>query len=233
MRSSLIAGLVLLPGIASAHIHLTFPTPRTDVPTGDQKIEHCGTPNWVRAQHPDRTSTFLPGQTITVTWLETINHPGYYRVAFQPNGETFRIPPAGNGPPAGFPDENLTGQTDPGGTGSLILADRVADGTLSAQITFPNMECANCTLQLIQVMTDKAPYTVDANSDDLYFKCADITLSASAPDAGPQPTVDAGADPDAGNGNNGGGAEGGGCSTGAGAGLAVAAMLAGLRRRRR
>src|SRR5687767_5344915 len=43
-------------------------------------------------------------------------------------------------------------------------------------ITLPNMTCENCTLQLIQLMTDKPPYTVDATSDDIYFQCADIAL---------------------------------------------------------
>lgn len=245
MRIPFALGLVLLPTTAAAHIHLTFPTPRTDAPTGDQKVEHCGTTNWVRADHPDRTSVFAPGSTITVTWLETINHPGYYRIAVQPNGETFGIPPAAPGRckgnincPAGvtdcdFPTVSQEG-TDPA-NGSIVLVDRIADGMLSAQVTLPNIECTNCTLQLIQVMTDKCPYTTDALSDDLYFKCADITLSASAPDAGPQPTPDAGAPPDdAGNGNNNGNdVGGGGCSTGAGAGLAAIAALAGLRRRKR
>ena len=232
MRLLTVLAVTLAPATALAHINLTFPMPRTESAVGDQKTAHCGTINWVRADHPDRTNVFPPGATITVTWQETINHPGYYRISFQPNGEVFRFPAPGAGA-GGFPTENLTGMTDPDGTGSMILEDRIADGMLSKDVTLPNMECANCTLQLIQVMTDKAPYTNNAGGNDLYYKCADITLSAGAPDAGPQPGVDAGADPDAGNNNNPGGAGGGGCSTSAGAGLAVAAMLAGLRRKRR
>jgi hypothetical protein len=233
MRALLAAGLLVAPSLASAHIHLTFPTPRTDSQVGDQKTAHCGTVNWVRADHADRTTVLPPGATITVTWLETINHPGYYRIAFQPDGEVFGIPaesngPTGNGQPSNFPTEDRTGMTDPA-NGSIVLADRIADGTLSLEVTLPNMECTNCTLQLIQVMTDKPPYTPNPSGNDLYYKCADITLSAGAPDPDPNPGNDAGPDPDPG---GGGGGAGGGCSVGGGAGLLAALALLGLRRRR-
>src|SRR5687768_12996314 len=125
-----LGGALLVPSIAAAHIHLTYPLHHTDSLTGDQKSEHCGTPGWDRAAHPDRTTVLLPGATITVTWLETINHPGHYRIAFQPDGQLFTRPPAGDGPPAGFPSLDQTGQTMP--DGSIILADFIADGTLSA-----------------------------------------------------------------------------------------------------
>ena len=221
--------------MASAHIHMTSPRHRTDAPTGDQKEEHCGTPGWVRASHPDRIAYFLPGATVTVTWDETIQHPGYFRISFQPDGEVFRIPLCGGGgagPDCGlnFPDENLTGQTDPGGSGSLILADQILDGTLSTQVTLPNMECSNCTLQLIQVMTDKPPYTRDALSDDIYFNCADVVLSNSPPpDAGP----DGGGGNPAADADPGGGGTTGGCSTGGGSsGILTALSLVCLFRRR-
>jgi hypothetical protein len=55
-------------------------------------------------------------------------------------------------------------------------------------ITLPNIECTNCTLQLTQMMTDKPPYTTALTSDDIYYQCADLVLSASAP----PPMVDAG-----------------------------------------
>ncbi|MCW5804500.1 MAG: lytic polysaccharide monooxygenase [Deltaproteobacteria bacterium] len=230
MRNVLTSLLLLFAASeATAHIHLTNPKARTDSLTGDQKDQHCGVIGQTR--NPARVTTYRPGETITVTWMETINHPGHFRIAFQPSGDTFGIPPAGNGPPSGFPSLDQTGQTD--GAGALILKDFIADGTLSTDITFPNMECDNCTLQFIQVMTDKPPYTVDANSDDVYFNCADITLSNAAPpavDGAPaQPGTDAGpngpgsADPT------------GGCATHGGAGgliVAAAAALVFVRRRR-
>lgn len=214
-------------GLAEAHIHLTNPLSRTDLPTGDQKEQHCGVLNQQRTM---RVTTYRPGQTITVTWQETINHPGHFRIAFQPNGDIFGIPKPGAGA-GGFPDDDLTGETD-ADNGSIVLKDMILDGTLQAEITLPNMECSNCTLQFIQVMTDKPPYTTDPASDDIYFNCADIVLAADAPDAGPSGGDDAGT----GSGSNTNNGElGGGCSTGGGAGGMVALALlglVGLRRRR-
>ncbi len=237
MRSVLVVALLGLPAVAHAHIHLEVPLSRTDDSVGNpQKNQHCGT---AVAGRTARVTTYLPGATIMVRWAETIQHPGYFRIAFQPEGEVFRIPAASNGqavvggvPQASnFPTEDMTGMVD-AGTGSMILKDRIPDGTLMTMITLPNMECANCTLQFIQMMTNAPPYTIDAASDDIYFNCADITLAANAPDAGVQALPDAsieepinpGFDP---------GRVSGGCSTGGLAGWPAALALAGLAGRRR
>lgn len=236
---SLVA-VVCLVSSASAHIHLTNPLSRTDNVQGDpQKNGHCGDPAYSRAANPTRTTEMPPGATITVTWAETINHPGHFRIAFQPNGDTFSLPPVGtavgNYPSAA---EDQTGMVD-GPTGTMILADIIPDGTLSKQITLPNMECTNCTLQFIQVMTNNPPYQpAITNQNDLYFNCADITLKAGAtmpPD--PMPVDDAGVGgDDAGTGAVGGPNEvTGGCSTSGSSTTALfgLALLVGLRRRRR
>lgn len=245
MRLLLASVLVVCPLTASAHIHLTSPMARTDSETGDQKDQHCGVAGQART---NRVTTFRPGETITVTWLEPINHPGYFRIALQPDGAEFGIPAAGPSPndlctnangttvacpvagvPCGMPplDGNEEGASV---GGSIILKDRIPDGMLSTQVTLPNMECTNCTLQFIQVMHDKCPYTTDAASDDIYFNCADIVLSANAggDDAGV-------GGPDAPPGTGGNAQTSGGCSTGGGAGGLVGLALLGLvsRRRRR
>ena len=236
---------ICVPTAASAHIHLTYPLSRTDSLLGDQKAEPCGIAGQVR--NPARVTTLRPGQTITVTWMETVNHPGWFRIAFHPNGASFGIPPASAGLcvrpnmqtvacPVGITDCNFptVNQEGPdGASGSIILKDRIADGTLSLDVTLPNMECDNCTLQLIQVMVDKCPYTTDLASDDIYFNCADLTLSASAPDAGVPP--DAGGNPggpDAGDDGGGGGGGGGGCGGCAGGGGAELRVRARARRTR-
>ncbi len=234
--------LVASPGLASAHIHLLQPKSRTDNPTGDQKQRHCGNNLYNRAANPTRISYFKPGEKIVVRWQETIQHPGWYRISFQPNGETFAYPPPGNAPnangdPSNFPTVNQTGMTD-AATGAIVLLDRIADGPpntiQSAEVTLPNIECSNCTLQFNQFMTDRTTYT-NTDGGAVYFNCADIVLTnnpppAMTPDAGP---VDAG--PDAGNGADGGSLKGG-CSTSGGAGLGALLLVAGAwlgRRRRR
>ncbi|MGH7865891.1 MAG: hypothetical protein ACREQB_12935, partial [Candidatus Binataceae bacterium] len=70
---------------------MTAPIARTDSTTGDQKDQHCGVAGQVRTT---RVTTFQPGETITLSWMEPIDHPGYFRIAFQPNGAEFGVPPA-------------------------------------------------------------------------------------------------------------------------------------------
>ncbi len=233
MRAAFATALTILSfGTADAHIHLTSPLSRTDSLTGDQKAEHCGVTGQGRVA--SRVTVFQPGETITVTWMETINHPGHFRIAFQPDGDTFGIPPAGPGaPPNNFPtlDQDQTGTTD--ATGALILKDFIPDGTSSIQVTLPSIECNNCTLQFIQLMTDKKPYTIEPDSDDIYFNCADITLSTSGPGPTPDagtPGSEAGVDPPESGGESGCCSASNNSPTGVLFGLAVGALL--LRKRR-
>ena len=219
-RAVLVAlAVVLAPSVAAAHIQLTSPTPRSP----SQKDGPCGPLNPTRGTN---VTVFEPGATIEVRWNETINHPGHYRISFDLDGQDFVFPPTATGSTEGMP--NVVKD---------LIADR-AGGAYVETITLPNMACENCTLQLIQVMTDKPPYTVGAASDDLYFQCADIALRPSA-------AVDGGVDaaaagPDAGSDSDGGvGATdlvgGCGCRTSHGqpAGLLLAAAVLGIARRRR
>jgi hypothetical protein len=222
MRRILLALAVLLaPAAVAAHVRILSPTPRSSTML---KGRHCGEAGSPRAN----IAILPPGSQVHLWWEEYIVHPGWYRVSFQQNGDTFEIPPAsggdtGSGAPSNFPTENLTGQVDPG-TGSLILADRIPHFVHSLDLTLPGVECDRCTLQLIQMMTDASPYDSDTS---IYFACVDLVLSASAPDASAGITLG----PDAGTSGN--RAASGGCSAGGGsAGLLVPA-IAGLLRRRR
>jgi uncharacterized protein (TIGR03382 family) len=165
------AGLLSLgvASSASAHIGLTSPKPR---PNGDLKTAPCGT-----APKGAPVATFEPGEMIKVTWDETIQHPGHFRIAIDSDGEDF-------GMMTGFDDIKTDLPFDLG-NGAMVLVDDIADKTgpvfgntpYEQMVELPDMECASCTLQVIQVMTDKPPW---GNGDDLYFECADITLKRKA-----------------------------------------------------
>lgn len=156
---------VLYAGRASAHIALTSPKPRY----ADQKAGPCG--KGTRDARTGNVARFKPGETITVTWRETIGHPGHFRIAFVEDGT------AGLVDPKGFDDRS-------GGPNVLVdgIADKPQNGTYSQVVTLPDVACTNCTLQLIQVMTDKPPY---GDGNDIYYQCADIVLATEEPiDAG-------------------------------------------------
>lgn len=191
---------------AQAHIELLSPAPRTS----EQKAGPCGAAGSVRGP----ALTYQAGETITVEWDETVNHPGHYRLAFSMNGQDF--------PDPNVPDDNFP----------TTLVDQITDkngGLYSQDITFPDMECDNCTLQLIQIMTTNVPY------NSFYYQCSDIVLSNNGTPGGA----------DAGDGGGGGGGGGdpamGGCgcssssrsSTGFGMlTLGLALLLTGRRPRR-
>ena len=77
----------------------------------------------------------------------------------------------------------MPGEATPSGV--VILADNIPDkstASYSQQVTLPAIECANCTIQLIQVMTTNPPPY--AATGDLYFNCADIILKAAGGSTG-------------------------------------------------
>lgn len=215
VASSLVVALISTATIADAHISLTSPKPRYP----DQKEGPCGQGS--SDKRSTNVTTFKPGETITVTWKETIDHPGHFRISFDPNGIKAFVDPKS------FTDLN---------TAPSVLVDGIADkngGTYSQEVTLPDVECDTCTLQVVQVMTDKAPY---GDGNDLYYQCADLVLAK-------------GDDGDAGAGDDAGGSSGtttpastsdsGGCATtsrspGSGAApIAAALALMTLARQRR
>jgi hypothetical protein len=158
---------LLETGTASAHIKLKSPTSRD--PNTELKSAPCGPDVSMRGS---TMTMFTSGQKIMVEWDETIQHPGHYRIAFDSDGQDFPDPTS-------FTDV-ATANKDLG-NGVVVLLDGIADMSgavvgktpYKAEVTLPDIECNNCTLQLIQVMTDKSPY---GNGDDIYHECANLVL---------------------------------------------------------
>lgn len=159
---------LLLTAAASAHIQLGSPEPRY---IDFIKDGPCG---MVGDQRSTKITQFAPGETITVSWKETVNHPSHYRISFDDDGTDGFVDPA-------TIDEYYSNDT--------VLLDDIgdeADLVYSVEVTLPDVECDNCTLQLIQVMHDKPPYVPGTN--DLYYQCADLELVAGGGTTQPSPT---------------------------------------------
>ena len=199
-------------GPAAAHLQVTSPLPRHD----QLKQGPCG--GGADDPRGSVVHSFQPGQTITVVWDEYVDHPGHFRISFDADGQDDFVDPASF--------------TDVSGGPSVLqddIPDREGGGEYSQSVTLPDVECDNCTLQVIQVMTDKAPY---GDGNDLYYQCVDLVLSRAA--TGEATSADASED---------GGEESGcGCSTPAssasfgpvsGSAGMLAVLLLGLRRRGR
>jgi MYXO-CTERM domain-containing protein len=237
--------LLLSAPPADAHLDIDWPA----MAGVNQKAFPCGAIG--QAAAPAKHN-FRPGQTITIRYTETIRHSGNFRVAFAPTLADLDAPiGCGDIRPVG-PDGNMTILADgfnlaasanddimgcPGRVGDRIPTSGVE---YTVEVTLPNAECTDCYLQMIQFMTDKPPLDPDPNltiigqqpalngGNDLYFRCASVTLTndpnvevstdleagGDPPDAGPVGTPDAGggnAGGDAG-GQVGGGPVDGGCA---------------------
>lgn len=153
------AALALFAADAGAHIDMISPVPRHAGGT-EQKAGPCGVAGSVRGTN---ITTFAPGETITVTWNETVPHPGWYRISFDDNGDDGFIDPA---------------SIDDVNNSPTVLLDEITDldglQSYTQEVTLPNIECDNCTLQLIQVMTDKQGDGWGNN--EFYYRCADLVL---------------------------------------------------------
>jgi hypothetical protein len=167
----LLVAALAAPLAAQAHVRLVSPVSRYG---DDMKLGPCGRPGGTRSAN---VTTFAPGETITVVFDELIDHPGHYRIAFDPDGDDDLAPPAWSGtdwvPPAGV----------------AVLQDLIPDaaGGLThgaVAVTLPAAPCDACTLQLIQVMTDKPPFD---GLDDFYYQCADLVLTSTSPPPTPPP----------------------------------------------
>jgi hypothetical protein len=155
---------------ARAHISLDAPKARywqTSTMQGDQnklKVSPCGPSGTdTRTKDASLITTYRPGEKVMVRFRETIQHPGHFEISFDSDGQDFPFP----------------GEAPAANSGVTVLAPNIPDKSsndYSYEVTLPDMECEKCTLQLVQVMTSKAPPY--SKMGDLYFQCADLILKA-------------------------------------------------------
>ena len=166
MLSLLVA--LLVPARAWAHAVMIDPPPRDPDLI---KVEPCGGAGPTPAGAASRTR-LVAGSTITVHFQETVQHPGYFRIAFTNDGLT------------GF-DQH-------------VLVPMIADGDqldYTAEVTLPDTPCDSCSLQLIQCMDGALPPVGECFN---YYSCSDIVLTGPGGGGGAaDASVDAGGGGDA------------------------------------
>jgi MYXO-CTERM domain-containing protein len=195
-RGSLIVGsLCLFTSVAQAHISVDLGgTHKSRYADAGLKGSPCGMAGGKRGTN---IFTYKPGATITVSISETIPHPGYFRVAFDNDGDDGFVTPSGTegamGACAGDPKCG-PGKADYCNNDSVLLDNLDAPGPHSFgtkhtfSVTLPNVECTNCTLQIIQVMNDLNIHGAPYPADDVYYQCIDLVLSKTAMDVMPPAT---------------------------------------------
>jgi hypothetical protein len=223
--------------VAQAHISLER--------AGTHKSRYGDTDNDIKNLPCGRTGgargtniyTYEAGSTIEVEVSEFVSHPGYFRIAFDDDGDDDFEPPASisSEPPSGRP---CMGASDKCGEADYYNNETVLpemdnlgphpDGENNKlwkwQVKLPNKACDNCTLQIIQVMTEafRAPYDPAIGgagaANDIYSTCIDLVLT---------PAPGAAAGDAAGAGGAGGASSAGGpASSGAGGAIGTTAGAA-------
>lgn len=178
---------------ASAHIDLSSPTPR--IPGDNNKVSPCGGGAW----GDSGSITYAPGDVVTLQFNETVPHPGYFRVAIGLNGDAdlpllpeddFELFKSiyNDDPPPATPAE-VVGPVQEGNL--IILRDYhlphgpyecptdTMDGpscAYSVEVTIPEINCAQCTLQLVQMMAEAGRVYPDSG---YYYHCVDITVEGA------------------------------------------------------
>ena len=172
------------PRVAEAHSLLVNPPPLTS--DDNAKSGPCGCYFGAGPEDPNddgtaskcpanyTTTELVAGSQLKVSWKETVNHDGMFRIAIAPKPV--------DGVVKADLDANVLYEKADGNT--------VAGNTITATITVPDEPCAGCTLQLRQFMMGA--------SNPYYWSCAAIKIvpagsTSATTGSGPDPSGAGGA----------------------------------------
>ena len=184
------AAAALGPQFASGHFKLMAPESAIiENNLGDpQKLGPCGgtSANAKGPANPGMPSGIVTkavgGSKLHIKVQETVYHPGHYRISLAVNSRT-ELP--------GDP-EVVTRDTEKGPWSVSaaimnpvkppVLVDglwphnaKMADPVMETDVTLPNINCAKCTLQIVQFM---AEHGRNKDGDFTYHHCADLAITA-------------------------------------------------------
>ena len=173
------------PATLNGHFKLMEPTSwLVEDERGDpQKTGPCGGTNTNWGKPTDVIGKAIGGQKLHVKVLETIYHPGHYRVALAVNSRT-ELPL----------DPEATTVTTEKGPRSVsakiqdppqmpVLADGLwvhtakPEAAFETDVVLPNITCRKCTLQIVQFM---AEHGANNPGNYTYHHCADLQITADA-----------------------------------------------------
>jgi MYXO-CTERM domain-containing protein len=125
-------------------------------------------------------TTFRAGEEITVEWEETIGHPGHFRIAVARDRDDLFVPEVETTNGDGVSGDSISAEIM-----SPVAYPVLADGLFpratvttaqatpfSTTVTLPDEPCEDCTLQVIQFMSQHAP-------GYFYYHCANIRIVAA------------------------------------------------------
>jgi hypothetical protein len=183
---SVIGGLALaaFAPLGIAHFRLIEPASwLQESQLGDpQKMGPCGGTSADAGKPSGAVTPAQGGEKLHIKLQETVFHPGFYRVALAVNSRD-ELPP----------DPEVKTEAGARGPRSVsaaihfppvapILADGLFphtakfDKELDTDVDLPNINCAKCTLQIVEFMASHGPNT---DGDYTYHHCAVLQIHAN------------------------------------------------------
>src|SRR5277367_2878406 len=187
LSQSLLFGSVALVAVAPtirAHFRLLEPASwLEESANGDpQKMAPCGGTSADPGKPSGAVTDVKGGEKLHIKLKETIYHPGFYRVALAVNSRdelppdpVVKTEPAANGPRS----VSASIQYPPA---PPILADGLFphtarfDKEVETDVDIPNINCAKCTLQILEFM---AAHGLNKDGDYSYHHCAVLQIRAN------------------------------------------------------
>ena len=183
--SAAVVAMSLVP--AQAHFSLVEPASwivETN-PLGDpQKLAPCGGTSQNPGTPTGALAEVVGGASLHIKLRETVFHPGHYRIALSVNSRS-ELPA----------DPEVTTRDTPKGPWSVsakimspvappVLADGLfahtektaPDSFWETDVRLPNINCAKCTLQIVEFM---AEHGHNNDGDYSYHHCADLHIRAN------------------------------------------------------
>ena len=163
-----------------------------------QKLGPCGNEGGGTAT--GAVTPYAPGQTVMLQWTEVVSHQGWFRIAIAADRNAFQDPAV---------EVTPSGMSADASVENPPVAPVVVDGLYPHAVgavphtygpyalTLPTTPCADCTIQIIQVMLDHPSNLANladgaVNPDGfLYHHCIDISIAGGA-DGGASTSLDAG-----------------------------------------
>jgi hypothetical protein len=168
--------LVLGPPAAKAHFALNKPPSALSAEDGGKGSPPCGGEQIA----PSNVVTKVQGGSpLTIQLLEFVPHPGHYRIALSVNSRA-ELPPD----PDVVVDENALSLSaaiqDPPkfpilADGLFVHTDISGTKSWQAEVMLPNIDCAKCTLQVVEFM---AEHLANVGGGYFYHHCADLQITA-------------------------------------------------------
>jgi hypothetical protein len=184
-RWLLLSGIVMTGLCVRADAHFVLVEPSSTLvqdQRGDpQKLGPCGGTSANPGTATNTINTIKGGAPLHLKVMETVYHPGHYRVALAVNS----VDELPADPQAATTDTDRGPRSVSAPVQNPAVAPVLADGLFvhtsksadpfEADIQIPNINCPKCTLQVVEFM---AEHGVNADGGFYYHHCSNLAITA-------------------------------------------------------